>query len=562
MAETAEQEEILGNRGDAIGSSAGWVRPAALRVRWRWTALTLVALVVLLFAGIRWRLREMPLERDEGEYAYAGQLILQGIPPYEIAYNMKLPGTYVAYAAILRTFGETAAGIHVGLLLVNGCATLLLFFLGRQLYGDLAGVTAAASYALLSTTEGVLGLAGHATHFVVLMAVAGLLFLLSARKSKNPAAYFAAGMCMGLAFLMKQPGIVFVIFGAQEVAWRGLKQSSRRRKLAMRLFLYAMGAAIPYLLTCAALYRAGVFEKFWFWTVSYARQYATSTDVTQGLKYLREVAPDLFFGAPVVWCFAAIGLLALIMERGKGAALSFTVGLLCWSFVGASAGLYYRNHYFILMLPAVCLLAGKAMAWSVEQLARIVRINRFRLRTIGVAVFALGWAQALYAQRAIFFEMSPEKIVRQEYGGNPFPEAIEFGKYIKEHSDLDARIAVLGSEPEIYFYAQRHSATGYIYTYGLMEEQKFASQMQQEMIDEIEKAKPEYLVKVMVPASWLRKANSDTAILYWAEKYIRDNYRIVGVADVARETSYHWDDAAEGYRPLSKYSVYLYKRKI
>jgi hypothetical protein len=562
MAETAEQEEILGNHGDSIVGSAGWVRLAALRARRRWTAFTLVALVVLLFAGIRWRVREMPLERDEGEYAYTGQLILQGIPPYKIAYNMKLPGTYVAYAAILRTFGETAAGVHLGLLLVNGCTTVLLFFLGRQLYGDLAGETTAASYALLSTSEGVLGLAGHATHFVVLMAVAGLLFLMSARKSKNPAAYFTAGICMGLAFLMKQPGIAFVILGAQEVAWRGLKQSSRRRKLAMRLSIYAMGAAIPYLLTCAALYRAGVFEKFWFWTVSYARQYATSTDVPQGLKYLREVAPDLFFGAPVVWVFAAIGLLALTIERGKGAALSFTVGLLGWSFVGVSAGLYYRNHYFILMLPAVCLLAGKAMAWIVEQLARIVRMNRLTLSTIGLAAFTLGLAQALYAQRAIFFEMSPEKIVRQEYGGNPFPEALEFGKYIKEHSEPDARVAVLGSEPEIYFYAQRRSATGYIYTYGLMEEQKFASQMQQEMIDEIEKAKPEFLVKVMVPASWLRKANSDTAILYWAEKYIGDDYRIVGVADITRETTYRWDDAAEGYRPVSKYSVYLYKRKI
>jgi hypothetical protein len=87
----------------------------------------------------------MPLEREDGEYAYTGQLILQGIPPYKIAYNMKLPGTYVGYAAILRTFGETAAGVHLGLLLVNGCTTVLMFFLGRQLYGDLAGETVAES---------------------------------------------------------------------------------------------------------------------------------------------------------------------------------------------------------------------------------------------------------------------------------------------------------------------------------------------------------------------------------------------------------------------------------
>src|SRR6266699_4847657 len=96
-------------------------------VQFAWWALATI--VFILVVAIRIRLLGIPLERDEGEYAYAGQLILQGIPPYELAYNLKLPGTYLGYAAILRVFGETPAGIHIGLLLVNGCATLLVLFL-------------------------------------------------------------------------------------------------------------------------------------------------------------------------------------------------------------------------------------------------------------------------------------------------------------------------------------------------------------------------------------------------------------------------------------------------
>ena len=38
----------------------------------------------------------MPLERDEGEYAYIGQLILRGEIPYVAAHSMKLPGVYYA----------------------------------------------------------------------------------------------------------------------------------------------------------------------------------------------------------------------------------------------------------------------------------------------------------------------------------------------------------------------------------------------------------------------------------------------------------------------------------
>lgn len=55
------------------------------------SALTIVLLAIIFFATIRYRLRDMPLERDEGEYAYSGQLMLQGIPPYKLAYNRSCP---------------------------------------------------------------------------------------------------------------------------------------------------------------------------------------------------------------------------------------------------------------------------------------------------------------------------------------------------------------------------------------------------------------------------------------------------------------------------------------
>ncbi len=83
--------------------------------------------VLAVVAVARLRLLAFPLERDEGEYAYAGQLILQGIPPYELAYNMKFPGTYLAYAAIMALFGQTPAGIHFGLLLLTTATALMLF---------------------------------------------------------------------------------------------------------------------------------------------------------------------------------------------------------------------------------------------------------------------------------------------------------------------------------------------------------------------------------------------------------------------------------------------------
>ena len=129
--------------------------------------MVLLLCIIALFAVIRYRLRDMPLERDEGEYAYSGQLILQGVPPYKLAYNMKLPGTYAAYAMIMAALGQTPSGIHLGLLLLNSATIGLMYVFSAQLFGNLAGLVAAATYGLLSTSASVLGLQAHATHFVV-----------------------------------------------------------------------------------------------------------------------------------------------------------------------------------------------------------------------------------------------------------------------------------------------------------------------------------------------------------------------------------------------------------
>src|SRR3954447_14364869 len=99
-----------------MSKDAGVAAKSAANISIRpWLIVSCLVVILGLAAFIRIRLLEMPLERDEGEYAYAGQLMLQGIPPYKLAYNMKLPGTYAAYAIIMAAFGETARGIHLGL---------------------------------------------------------------------------------------------------------------------------------------------------------------------------------------------------------------------------------------------------------------------------------------------------------------------------------------------------------------------------------------------------------------------------------------------------------------
>jgi hypothetical protein len=127
------------------------------------------------------------------------------------------------------------------------------------------------------------------------------------------------------------------------------------------------------------------------------------------------------------------------------------------------------------------------------------------------------------------------QIARGTYGADPLPEAEIIAQYIYNNSGPDARVAVLGSEPEIYFLAHRHSATGYIYTYGLMEPQPFARQMQDEMIREIGTNPPEFIVFADNLLSWARNSDSDPEIFNWWASY-QTNYTLVGMADIISPT--------------------------
>ncbi len=586
-----------------MGQKENTARPAPKPRRpplWPWVCL---ALTVLFVIGVRVRLLPVPLERDEGEYAYAGQLILEGIPPYQLVYNVKFPGTYAAYALLMAVFGQTPVGIHLGLLVVNLGAILLLFFLARRLFDPYAAAITSATYALMSISPPVVGFAAHATHFVIVAALGGLVLLLRALGSGRLPTFFTSGLLFGIALLMKQPGVFFGAFAfmvllfeqgpqgnrlpahapALESEPTGRPESGATKGLAglkvrapLRRFfgarrqtgsgrfhlqpiaVFALGVLTPVALTCLLLWRAGVFEKFWRWTVLYASGHSLPFSFRWLFAYFRRWnGPDIVF-----WCFALIGLLVLCVERTvprwtKG----FVAGFLLCSFLAVCAGFYFTWHYFVLLLPAVGLLVGAGCAVARQ------RLRTTRLGQLGAAlptvVFLVASALILAKHRIYFFLESPVDICHRTYAGNPFVEAQAVADYIRAHSSSDIRVAVLGSEPEIYFYSHRHSATGYIYMYDLASTQAHAAEMQQEMFREIEAARPEFVIFLHNRMSWyLPQSLKDKTVVQWLNKYLNGDFRLVGLADHFDDRIiYRWDQEVAGYSPASVFYLLLFQRK-
>ncbi len=538
----------------------------------RKVALTILLVVIALFAVIRYRLRDMPLERDEGEYAYSGQLLLQGIPPYKLAYNMKLPGIYAAYAAVMAIFGETPAGIHLGLLLVNAASIVFVYLLTSLLFGRLAGLIAACSYALLSTSTSVMGFEAHATNFVVLPALAGILLAVIAADSERMSLIFLSGLCSGIAFLMKQHGIFFVLFSLLYLCWRTWNQPRSLLTTTRYAATFAAAAILPYAVTCLFLYRAGVFPTFWFWTVSYAGEYS-KIGLRRAIHAFLENSTAVAAPAILVWILAVAGLTALWWCQDASRHRFFTVTLFLLSFASICPGAYFRPHYFVLLLPVVAMLAGIAITSAAKRLAEsprrplIMWRGRPRPRAVAVIpilIFIAAFGYSVVHQRQDYFFLPPGSVFQATYPDGLFDTAKNVAEYVRQHSQPSARIAVLGSEPEIYFYAHRHSATGYVYMYSLIGHQKYLSRMQQQMLRELRENQPEYLVYVDVWDSWGDRSHAAEAVTFLQSlnDFMNAQYERVGVADLGRATRYIWGDAAPTYVPKSSNTIYLLKRRL
>jgi 4-amino-4-deoxy-L-arabinose transferase-like glycosyltransferase len=477
-----------------------------------WVVFAAVAGTVIV---IRLRLLAMPLERDEGEYAYAGQLLLDGIAPYKFAYNMKFPGAYVTYAGFIALFGQTPAAIHLALVLVNLATAALLFAIALRLTDNrFAGIAAALTYLVTTLHPAVLGLATHVEHLVLLPTLSGFLLLLAKINLRRTV---VAGVLLGIAIIMKQPAVFFAVAALLWVLHREFWESGMKRALTSGT-AFCCGVALPVSLMIVALCAAGVFSTFWFWTIEYARAYGSAVSLHEGLLIAAKKSRTVL---AAVWPFALIAASGSWFIA-RGSRRVFTLLLSIAAVTAWSAGLYFREHYFVYLLPVLAISCGAAVAL----------LERAKLSLVALPLLLAASAYVIANRAQLFFRATPKQACAEIYRGNIFSEAPQLGAFLRDQTGPGETIAVLGSEPEIYFYAHRRSATGYIYTYALMEEQPFVRRMQQQMQEEIEKAQPKFVVFVTEPMSWGVGSWSDVSIFRWANEFTSAKYQAIGAVNV------------------------------
>jgi hypothetical protein len=471
--------------------------------------------LILISAAVRLPLLNVPLERDEGEYAYIAWRLGHHELPYRDWVDQKPPAIFWVYRAALALPLDPIRAVHLAALLFSAASTCALFFLALRFMSRFWAFIAAALFTLLSADPFAQGTAANTEVFMLLpLILAQLAFLKAAGNPRNVLLTLICGALTGIAIAFKQVAavnwllliVLYPIFTAPEKRWRNAAAFA----IWSFVGLFAIAGII-------ALY---------FWT-RHGLSELTDNVFTHNLEYIgamtwsdrihfcSETVARLAGAETLVWVFSAAGLLSLMVAR-QNKSFAFLTGWLITSTIGVSASGYFFPHYFQQLLPPLALIAVFGAQW-------LSNLLPWRRSWIPRALFGLLLiVLPLKTLWPFWFSYTSADAVRKIYPGNFFAEMPEFAARIAQVTSSEQRVFVFGAEPELLFYAQRVSATRYIFLFPLYGPYRNAREKQMAAADEIQRAAP--AAAVYVPNDLFFNPGSDQYFTEWSLSYLEQNF--------------------------------------
>jgi hypothetical protein len=217
------------------------------------------------------------------------------------------------------------------------------------------------------------------------------------------------------------------------------------------------------------------------------------------------------------------------------------------SIIGVSASGYFFPHYFQQILPVLCLTAALG-AGELENIRFWKSTPTWsRWATLSLVLFIL----PVIVVYPFIFVYSPKEAVRKIYPGNSlFAEMPDLGKRIAQITHLDDRVFIFGAEPEVLFYAQRVSATRYIFLFPLYGPYSDARARQIATADEISVNQP--AVALYLPNRLFFIRGSEQYFTKWSRTYLHENFHIDTLLAIDQSDIVHLiPSASNQQRPVS-----------
>ena len=474
-----------------------------------------VALVWALAVLLRWLVADIPLERDEGEYAYAAQRWLAGDALYRDVFLHKPPAVVAVYAVVLQLFGATPAAIHWGAQVWTLGTLACIVWLGARWIALPAGIAAGLVAVLLTVDPATLGNSANTEFFAILPLTLGV--LIAQARARPLLRAFGAG-ALGAAALAFKPVV------APVVGFTLLLLLAAPGARALRLLAWALGGLAVATPVAGAFVAAGTFAEFWDATVLYNLAYGSFVSFRDSGDTLALQVRAL---RPALWPVALAAALAPIVllpprRAGRGRRVAIAAGWLAAALLAVLAGGYLRRHYFVYLVPPLALLAGAGL----HGVARCVASGR--IASALAPLLALGIvAHAVAVSPWYYFPSSEEHRVRRIYQQNPFFESLPIAAWLAARSEPDDSIFIFGSEPQILFYAKRRSATRYMFVYPLHAPFGRVVERQREALREVREARPRFVVACFLRTSLLEYPDTPHELRAGVRELVSSSYRIV-----------------------------------
>lgn len=523
----------------------------------------LLLLMVTIVHSIRSNFLSIPFERDEGIYSYFGKLVLEGKTPYKDFYEVKFPGLFYFFAVIVGIFGDTIEGMHTGFMWVNILSMIFLYFAARNLFSPVAGLITAITFAFVSLTPNLSGFTVQSEQGVSFFISLGLLFYSLAKINGKLLYFLLMGFSMGCAFMVKTTGVFLALWGGLVIITDFWFSKPRVWKQFWKeLVAYSIGGFSIIGLMFGIIIMKGSFNEMMYWTVEHARQYANSMPYEEGVKYFKYTRDAILQNYKFFWYHSVLAVILCLLRPINIKYKILGVSLLAFSFFTIVPGYFFYGHYWIQTVPGLALVAGFTFYSVMAILQNTFKLKQPAIKWIYLGAFVLLTFNHVSGLKAYYYHPNYERILRAVYGNNPFPESWEIAKYINAHSKPEDNIVLLGSEPQIYFYTKKKSPSRHAYFTSIVNNVKDHKLWQQEFARDTEKAKPKFLIFFNHPLSLLVQPNVDKWIFEWANKFITENYKLVGLVDMVdgQQSVYKYNEEINTYKPLSQNQIFIYER--
>ncbi len=524
-----------------------------------------LGIIICLIAYIRSNFLNVPFERDEGSYAYCGNIILDGAIPFKDIGSQRLPGVFYSYAVMVAIFGYTLKSLHIGFIILNIISAIIIFLIGRRLFNNAAAIACALSWALLSMNMGISGFTIQSEHIVALFALAGIYFLIKYFDNKSYYLIALSGLFFSFAFEVKQTSFFLGLFAGILLVGKQFFEKDRDfKRIILSVLIFSAAVIIPVALDLFIVWKRGGWEDFNYWFFDIRKEYSSVISFDQGIDYLKMSWPGMYNNYKFIWIVSAIGSLSIFLTSVKWWVKLAVLGFFGFGFLTVMPGNHYYGHYFLQWVPTVCISAG-AFFFSVEEIIK----TRFNLkaasRYIALGILVLASFSNISALKKYYFNTNSTQLLRQVYGLNPFPESKVIADKLNTMMTPEDKLAVFGTEIQMYFYTNKISPSRFAGSGALLEFPiKKAEEWQKEFMSDVEKANPRFLVFYSHPISWLAHPNVNNLIFPWFDKFSAEKYNLIGYADMYDNmTNYVWAPNIDlvNSPPKSQYKIFVFERK-